>query len=249
MEELDVLEPSSRAVPNDDWVGADRPTPGMSIGIDDEYACTMGFLARYRDSGDLGALTAGHCMEADSDQLAEWSFDDSGSPQVTLGPWDVMQPLFSDDTTVGELSERFNADGIEPPKPLSGRMDTDYSVISIEDSADPSALIGERYEVVSLAGPGDLHEGMTVCKLGFRTKETCGPVLAWNGSTVRARVYSLQGDSGSPLYIKLGGNKVAALGLLSSSPADEEDRTNDFITDFSLLEPVLKATNLELVSP
>ncbi|MGV0397000.1 hypothetical protein ACUY3M_01500 [Corynebacterium suicordis] len=90
---------------------------------------------------------------------------------------------------------------------------------------------------------------MMVCKFGFRTGETCGPIVAWNEYMVRANIYSQNGDSGSPLYIRLGGNRVAALGILSSSPVNENEEPNDYVTDFALVQPVLDATDMELGLP
>lgn len=235
-----------RAYPDDAWGDFSVPTPGMSIDIDGESVCTLSFLGHYIGSSQPAALSAGHCMEADDDGYVEWSTDASGYPVRPLGQWDSMQPLGSWDVEIGEDSQRYGTEHVPEPAPIAEDRETDYSALSLEEGIGTDARIGGRYDVTTLAGPADLHAGMMVCKMGFRTKETCGPIISWNGSMVRTNLFSLTGDSGSPLYIKLGGNRVAALGILSGSPISDDGGTNDYITDFALLEPVFSATGMQL---
>ena len=148
--------------------------------------------------------------------------------------------------TKGSSSERTSMGLAPAPKALPAQLDTDWASMSLEPRAGVNPRIDGRYVVVTTAGAADLRPGMMVCKMGFRTGETCGPVLSWNATMVRINLYSLTGDSGSPAYIKLGGNKVAALGLLSGSPVDSENVTNDYVTDFALVAPVMRATGFRL---
>lgn len=207
------------------------------------------------------ALTAGHCMESDEDGIIEWSPGTGGYPIVPLGQWDASQALEAYSVEIGDLSEHF-AQGdsgdedsrtaesprelFPAPNALPGRFDTDWATMSLDRRSDINPRIDGRYEVVTTAGAADLRPGMMVCKMGFRTGETCGPVLSWNSTMVRVNLYSLTGDSGSPAYIKLGGDKVAALGMLSSSPVDSNDVTNDYVTDFALAAPAMRQSGFRL---
>lgn len=242
------------------WRTYTEPTPGMSLDIDGEFSCTLGFIGHYEDSGagesqrdrdrrepESAAITAGHCMESDEDGIIEWSPGEDGYPIAPLGTWDASQALDAYSVEVGDLSDRYAGAGSHPaPEPLGRRLDTDWATMSIHERQTVDSRIDGRYDVVTTADPTDLRPGMMVCKMGFRTGETCGPVLSWNETMVRVNLYSLTGDSGSPAYIKLEGNKVAALGLLSSSPMDTNDVTNDYVTDFALVAPAMRQTGFRL---
>ncbi|WP_459610706.1 chymotrypsin family serine protease [Corynebacterium urogenitale] len=157
------------------------------------------------------------------------------------------EDLDSDNEDTKDSSSERTSMGLAPaPKALPAQLDTDWASMSLDPRAGFNPRIDGRYDVVTTAGAADLRPGMMVCKMGFRTGETCGPVLSWNATMVRINLYSLTGDSGSPAYIKLGGNKVAALGLLSGSPVDSENVTNDYVTDFALVAPVMRATGFRL---
>ena len=75
---------------------------------------------------------------------------------------------------------------------------------------------------------------MSFCKLGAVTGETCGTVRGKNGNVIEASVYSLDGDSGSPGFVKIADGTVSAVGILMSSP-DGDDHT----TYFTLVQPLL----------
>lgn len=240
------FESQPHAHPDEPWANYQVPTPGMSLDIDGEYSCTLGFFGHYADSHQQVALTAGHCMQSDSDGVVEWSPAQDGYPLLPLGHWDAMQPLDDPDVTVSATSQRYHQQHYRAPQPFPSRLDADYATLSVENRLSIDPRIDGRYRVVTVAGPADLRPGMTVCKMGYRTQETCGTVVSWNASMVRTTVYSLQGDSGSPLYLRLGGDKVAALGILSSSPQDADSHTTDYVTDFALIQPVLEKTNIKL---
>lgn len=86
---------------------------------------------------------------------------------------------------------------------------------------------------------------MKVCKMGYRTQESCGVVISSNDSEVRTHLFSRSGDSGSVLYTYTNeaAREVAVIGLLSSSPT-RNGQTHDFITDFALLAPIVDADNM-----
>lgn len=236
---------------NVNWRTFPQPTPGMSLNIDGEFACTLGFIGRYMDdtddatSDEYASLTAGHCMQNDDDGEVKWSPGENGDPVLPLGVWDSNQALGERFVEQGYLSRRFP--GHPAPEALPKELDTDYSVFSLNDGMHPDPRINARYKVVTTAGAADIRPGMEICKFGFRTGETCGRVISWNDSMVRVNLYSLTGDSGSPAYIRLGDDKVAALGVLSSSPVNTKGDTNDYITDFALAEPAMRATGFRLI--
>ena len=98
--------------------------------------------------------------------------------------------------------------------------------------------------IESYANPAELKPGMEVCKMGYRTQESCGVVIASNDSMVRTHMFGLQGDSGSPLYAYTdkGSKKAMLIGFLSSSPK-AGNQTHDFIVDYALTGPLIKKTN------
>ena len=235
-----------------DWESYPEPGPGMTLDINEESVCTMAFVGHYADESDPAALTAGHCMAGDTDSVMGWPDPTHDYASEPLGTWDVMQSFDEEEVRADEESQRFSSSSPHPhelPQLIGEPGDSDYSIIALDKHTAINPLIDERFTVTTVAGAADLHQGMMVCKFGFRTGETCGPIVAWNEYMVRANIYSQNGDSGSPLYIRLGGNRVAALGILSSSPVNENEEPNDYVTDFALVQPVLDATDMELGLP
>ena len=179
--------------------------------------------------------------------LSEHFAPNDSAEEVADDPRQETEDVDSDSKNTENSSSEQTAPGLAPaPKALPAHLDTDWASMSLDSRAGFNPRIDGRYDVVTTAGAADLRPGMMVCKMGFRTGETCGPVLSWNATMVRINLYSLTGDSGSPAYIKLGGDKVAALGLLSGSPVDSENVTNDYVTDFALVAPVMRATGFRL---
>jgi hypothetical protein len=88
--------------------------------------------------------------------------------------------------------------------------------------------------VRDVLGSNQLKLGAPYCKLGAVTGETCGTITQIDGDVVEASVYSLNGDSGSPGYVKNDDGTVSAVGILMSSP-DGDDNT----TYFTLVQPLL----------
>jgi hypothetical protein len=94
-------------------------------------------------------------------------------------------------------------------------------------------------DVLSLS---QIKVGMPFCKLGAVTGETCGAVKGIDGEVIEASVYSLNGDSGSPGFVKNSDGTVSAVGLLMSSP-DGDDNT----TYFALVQPLLGKWGLRVL--
>ena len=84
--------------------------------------------------------------------------------------------------------------------------------------------------------------GMPFCKIGAVTGKTCGAVKDVAGDVVEAKVYSLNGDSGSPLFVKNPDGTVSAVGLLMSSPGGD-----DYTTYFALVNPLLGRWGLRVL--
>ena len=98
----------------------------------------------------------------------------------------------------------------------------------------PSGDVGGRYVVRDVLSRPQIRVGMPFCKIGSITGETCGAVKSVNGNVVEATVYSLNGDSGSPGFVKNADGTVSAVGILMSSP-DGDDYTTYFILVYPLL--------------
>ena len=63
-----------------------------------------------------------------------------------------------------------------------------------------------------------------------------------DGNVVEASVFSLEGDSGSPGFVKNPDGTVSAVGLLSSSPEGD-----DYTTYFIAVQPVLAQWGLQIL--
>jgi hypothetical protein len=106
----------------------------------------------------------------------------------------------------------------------------------------PRGDIGGRYLVRDVLSASEIEVGMPFCKIGAVTGETCGSVKGIDGDVVEADVYSLNGDSGSPGFVKNPDGTVSAVGLLTSSP-DGDDNT----TYFALVDPFLGRWGLHIL--
>lgn len=107
----------------------------------------------------------------------------------------------------------------------------------------PSGAVAGRYPVRDVLRAEEVLVGMSLCKIGATTGETCGPVTAVDGNVVEAGVFSLTGDSGSPGFVKNPDGTVSAVGLLAGSPEDD-----DYTTYFVLVDPLLSQWGLRILS-
>lgn len=217
---------------NNDWLSFDDYVPGTAIAADgpdnDEYECTLAFLGR-DGSGTPIAFTAGHCDRPGDDPPHFTRMADEDTP-VQLGRFTTVQTADTPDKVVTTGSDGWS----------------DFAVIEIDpalaEAAEANAAIAGVYRVTKVLDYEYLvNNNVTLCKFGFISGETCGKVTEFNNLTVEAELYSASGDSGSPAYVKLGNDEVAAVGILRGSPQGEDN-----ITEFSLLAPILKATGSTL---
>ncbi len=106
----------------------------------------------------------------------------------------------------------------------------------------PNGDVGGRYSVRDVLGASQIRAGMPFCKVGAVTGETCGEVKGVEGDVVEASVYSLEGDSGSPGFVKNPDGTVSAVGILMSSPDGD-----DYTTYFTLVQPLLAQWGLRIL--
>lgn len=119
----------------------------------------------------------------------------------------------------------------------------DAAIILLDPSVGaPTGHIGGKYLVRDVLSATQIQLGMPFCKIGAVTGETCGVVKDVEGDVVEASVLSLNGDSGSPGFVKNPDGTVSAVGLLMSSP-DGDDNT----TYFALVNPLLGRWGLRIL--
>jgi hypothetical protein len=119
----------------------------------------------------------------------------------------------------------------------------DAAIIQLSRSVGPPrGDVGGRYFVRDVLSATQVQPGMPFCKIGAVTGETCGVVKDVAGDVVEASVFSLNGDSGSPGFVKNPDGTVSAVGLLMSSP-DGDDNT----AYFALVNPLLGRWGLRVL--
>lgn len=119
----------------------------------------------------------------------------------------------------------------------------DAAIIRLGPSAGiPNGHVGGVYPVRDVLRGDQLRVGMPFCKVGAVTGETCGVITEVDGNVVQASVFSLQGDSGSPGFVKNPDGTVSAVGLLSGSPEGD-----DYTTYFTMVDPVLSQWGLRVL--
>jgi len=118
----------------------------------------------------------------------------------------------------------------------------DAAIIRL-DSGTPTPVgdVG-GYQVRDVLSAGQLAKGMPFCKIGAVTGETCGAITDIDGDVVEASVFSLEGDSGSPGFVKNPDGTVSAVGILTSSPEGDDNTTY-----FVLVDPLLAQWGLRIL--
>lgn len=120
---------------------------------------------------------------------------------------------------------------------------TDAAIIRLDPGVGPPlGHVGGRYVVRDVLSSDQVREGMPFCKIGSVTGETCGVVTHVEDGVVTASVFSLDGDSGSPGFVKNADGSVSAVGLLMSSPDGD-----DYTTYFTLIDPPLGRWGLRVL--
>ena len=215
--------------PDNKWLSWKNPAPGMTIlmrnpDTGQNRKCTLG--AFVKGPTQTYAVTAGHCAQGGFNEVYyKLSNEPNVRPFGAVQFWQVM--------------------GKPTPQDIFD-FGTDATFIRVNPEVAPTidSRIAGEVMIESYANPAELKPGMEVCKMGYRTQESCGVVIASNDSMVRTHMFGLQGDSGSPLYAYTdkGSKKAMLIGFLSSSPK-AGNQTHDFIVDYALTGPLIKKTN------
>ena len=119
----------------------------------------------------------------------------------------------------------------------------DAAIIRLDPSIGaPTGDIGGR-PVHGVYASDEIKVGVPLCKLGAVTGETCGAVTSvHDDGVIEASVFSLNGDSGSPGFVKNLDGTVGAVGTLMGSPDG-----NDNISYFVPVSPLLEKWGLRLL--
>ena len=119
----------------------------------------------------------------------------------------------------------------------------DAAIIQLSpDVPAPDGHPGGAYPVRDVLTAAQLEVGLPFCKTGAVTGETCGRITNIDGDVVEASVYSLEGDSGSPGFVKNPDGTVSAVGILMSSPEGDDNTTY-----FALVDPLLDQWGLTIL--
>lgn len=212
--------------PNNNWLAWPVPTAGMTIlmvnpDTGKSRKCTLSGFVR-KDNVVYG-VTAGHCVQ---------------------GGYNTVYYKLANEPNVRPFGEMAQWQTMGKPSPNDVYpFGTDVAMILVNQdvAATLDTRVATEATVVDMLTPDQITPGMKVCKMGYRSQESCGVVVASNDSEVRAHIFSLGGDSGSLLYTYVGdksNRQIAVIGVLSSSPTTG-GQTHDFLTDFALLAPIV----------
>ncbi|MGB8387345.1 S1 family peptidase [Mycobacterium sp.] len=174
---------------------------------------------------ETGRCTAGFAAEG----------NDGSYYLMTSGhcdPHDGSQWTYGDDVPLGKIA----ASEHEGDR-------RDAAIIRLDPSVGaPVGGIDGRYPVRDVLNLSQIKVGMPFCKVGAVSGETCGAIKGIHGDVVEASVYSLDGDSGSPGFVKNADGTVSAVGLLMSSPEGD-----DYTTYFTTVNPLLGKWGLRIL--
>ncbi|MEB3020260.1 S1 family peptidase [Mycolicibacter sp. MYC098] len=121
--------------------------------------------------------------------------------------------------------------------------DQDAAIIRLDPAVGvPNGSVGGRYPVRDVLTAEQIRPGMTLCKIGAMTGETCGEVTAVDGNVIETRVFSTLGDSGSPGFVINPDGTASAVGILMGGPEDD-----DSTTTFVMVDPLLHRWGLRVL--
>lgn len=175
-------------------------------------SCTLTIVGH--QGGQKVGISAGHCFSRNSTHEVLWQSSTSGYKKY-----------------VGTMKEMRDWGH---KAPTSKYWFQDIGIFTLKDSIPTENTIAGRYRIIKVIGADDITKGTKICKYGYRSKETCGAVNFIQHDRIGAKVFSLQGDSGAPAFVKLGGNNVALIGSLKGSP--ENDNSYSY---FTTVKPIL----------
>jgi len=186
--------------------------PMPGIQIDDDSGRCTAGFAAQGADGSYYLLTSGHCDEHDG---SLWTY--------------------GDDASLGYIAAS--------EKGGDGGEERDAAIVRLEpDVGAPIGDIVGTYPVRDVLSVDDIEIGAPFCKIGAVTGETCGAITDIGDNVIEASVFSLEGDSGSPGFVKNADGTVSAVGILMSSPDGD-----DYTTYFTLVDPLLSKWGLTIL--
>jgi hypothetical protein len=194
--------------------GATGGLPMNHNGGPEDGSCTLGFTGYI--GGNLVGVTAGHC----SGDSAEWMPEGNNGPAQPLGTFPRGQKCYN-----------YAPGGCG-----------DYALVDINESIPNLGGVIGKYRINDIVD--GVGAGSVVCKFGQASGESCGRVMGTSGNRIRVGLWSAQGDSGAPAYMKTGPNTVALVGILHGSPKGSDGQTVDAVTDFTTARPILDALGI-----
>ena len=199
------------------------PQPGTRLATTDPSGnpvlCTLGAFARGDTDGLIYGITAGHCTAEGTE--VKW-----GANRVPLGV-----------TTKSVNIPRYG----------------DYAIFRLYDQYQSGSAIsaahprGDLDSVAYTADMSNFDKDTNVCKSGFRTGETCGPLMRLTRTQLMANLFSRVGDSGGIAYAVHSDGTREALGLLHGSPTRVGDDPIDSLSIFTSFDQILRPNQLHLV--
>ena len=159
------------------------------------WICTLTAVGR-DDAGRLIALTNAHCfLDAAGNKLTGINiYLDSSPAGTSLAP--APTTSITADLTTGVIGQ---VTYVSEPNNLvaGGPFGMDYAVIQLDESKVIATKTVGGVTINSVGAPPAF--GTTLCKMGHRTGITCGAKLIRNGIWFSHTVWTMPGDSGSPV--------------------------------------------------
>ena len=142
------------------------------------------------------------------------------------GPDGGYYLLTSGHCDAGDGSEWTDAQG-NPVGRITASIDDgdqmDASIIRLDPGTPaPNSGGAGGYPIRAMCSPRPTRDRDAVLQDRRRNGETCRVIKSVDGNVVEASVFSLEGDSGSPGFVKNPDGTVSAVGLLSSSPEGDD---------------------------
>lgn len=213
--------------------------PGQGLfaprsGGDSALMCTSAFVVERNDTSERGILTAGHCLLA-------------GARNVMLGG---SQHVLGIESNLLDLSVS------QEPSTLD-EWERDGAMVTLPPLTPYTARVGGMWEVGNAITAQELRglTGTSVCKLGVITGLTCGEVIkvtdefvtVINMSSNEGHRIAYRGDSGAPMFIFDGRDRVRPVAMVSHGLRTDEDDLDPRIVTGQLVAPLLDRWDISLV--
>jgi Trypsin len=219
-----------------DFPDCDSPLRG-GVSIHGDVTCTAGFMTQSKVDTKKYVLTAGHCLDGDTD--ATWHTHLANGNAVNIG-----QPHNFTFGAAGDMGIiRILDTGYWNPK--------GWVYVTSSNGAYPT-VTNSSYTIGGTGWSSPLI-GKYLCKTGQTTGTTCGKVeavgqtVSYPGTTVhnlgRAKIYTCKGDSGGPLYVK-----HVAYGLVSGISLNAGSTSCGNTTYYQGVKGAANAMNVNLLT-